>query len=164
MSVSPLTNYFPIFNIQLHEIDVELTDELTSDDLDCDVVCLMYDISDPRTFEYCAKMYKVRMESKIKGRQQFLGCRQFQGIIKILAGDIFSSMLFLISLNRSAHAFYSWKYLMKSSFPDIVMIFSLKFRAFKQCELTHIQVVRAYPMVALEYPVYSSCLTTGTAV
>ena len=36
-----------------------LTDELTSDDLDCDVVCLMYDISDPRTFEYCAKMYKV---------------------------------------------------------------------------------------------------------
>lgn len=46
----------------LHEIDVELTDELTSDDLDCDVVCLMYDISDPRTFEYCAKMYKQHFE------------------------------------------------------------------------------------------------------
>ncbi|XP_071815257.1 mitochondrial Rho GTPase 1-A-like isoform X1 [Apostichopus japonicus] len=46
----------------LHEIDVGLTDELTSEDLECDVVCLMYDISDPRTFEYCARMYKLHFE------------------------------------------------------------------------------------------------------
>ncbi|PIK57707.1 putative mitochondrial Rho GTPase 1-A isoform X1 [Apostichopus japonicus] len=50
------------FYPKLHEIDVGLTDELTSEDLECDVVCLMYDISDPRTFEYCARMYKLHFE------------------------------------------------------------------------------------------------------
>ena len=51
-----------LFKFQLHEIDVGLQDELTSEDLECDVVCLMYDISDPRTFEYCAKSYKVHFK------------------------------------------------------------------------------------------------------
>nr|XP_002736480.1 PREDICTED: mitochondrial Rho GTPase 1-A isoform X1 [Saccoglossus kowalevskii] len=42
----------------LHEIDVGISDRLSEDDLQCDVACLIYDISDPRTFEYCARMYK----------------------------------------------------------------------------------------------------------
>ncbi len=43
---------------QLHEVlpDFEFLSEA---DLACDVVCLVYDISNPRSFEYCAKVYKV---------------------------------------------------------------------------------------------------------
>uniref|UniRef100_A0A672RZQ4 Mitochondrial Rho GTPase 1-A n=1 Tax=Sinocyclocheilus grahami TaxID=75366 RepID=A0A672RZQ4_SINGR len=41
----------------LHEVlpDFEFLSEA---DLACDVVCLVYDISNPRSFEYCAKVYK----------------------------------------------------------------------------------------------------------
>uniref|UniRef100_A0A671PPK2 Mitochondrial Rho GTPase n=1 Tax=Sinocyclocheilus anshuiensis TaxID=1608454 RepID=A0A671PPK2_9TELE len=41
----------------LHEVlpDFEFLSEA---DLVCDVVCLVYDISNPRSFEYCAKVYK----------------------------------------------------------------------------------------------------------
>ncbi|XP_023278387.1 mitochondrial Rho GTPase 1-A-like [Seriola lalandi dorsalis] len=33
-------------------------DFLSEADLACDVVCLVYDINSPRSFEYCAKVYK----------------------------------------------------------------------------------------------------------
>ncbi|XP_077980753.1 mitochondrial Rho GTPase 1-like isoform X2 [Glandiceps talaboti] len=46
----------------LHEIDVGISDRLSEEDLQCDVACLIYDISDPRTFEYCARMYKRHFE------------------------------------------------------------------------------------------------------
>ncbi|XP_026785446.1 mitochondrial Rho GTPase 1-A isoform X1 [Pangasianodon hypophthalmus] len=48
----------------LHEVlpDFEF---LSESDLACDVVCLVYDISNPRSFEYCAKAYKKYfMDSK----------------------------------------------------------------------------------------------------
>uniref|UniRef100_A0A3B3YX43 Mitochondrial Rho GTPase n=1 Tax=Poecilia mexicana TaxID=48701 RepID=A0A3B3YX43_9TELE len=41
----------------LHEVMPDF-DILSEPDLSCDVVCLVYDISDPRSFEYCAKVYK----------------------------------------------------------------------------------------------------------
>ncbi|RVE69411.1 hypothetical protein OJAV_G00077680 [Oryzias javanicus] len=41
----------------LHEVMPDL-DFLSEADLACDVVCLVYDVSDPRSFEYCAKVYK----------------------------------------------------------------------------------------------------------
>lgn len=37
---------------------------LKQSDAACDVACLMYDISDPHSFDYCASIYKV---SHIKG-------------------------------------------------------------------------------------------------
>uniref|UniRef100_A0A4W4EK07 Mitochondrial Rho GTPase n=1 Tax=Electrophorus electricus TaxID=8005 RepID=A0A4W4EK07_ELEEL len=42
----------------LHEVlpDFEF---LSETDLACDIVCLVYDISNPHSFEYCAKAYKV---------------------------------------------------------------------------------------------------------
>lgn len=43
---------------QLHEVMPDF-DFLSEDDLACDVVCLVYDINNPRSFEYCAKAYKV---------------------------------------------------------------------------------------------------------
>lgn len=36
-------------------------DFLSDSDLACDVVCLVYDTNNPQSFEYCAKVYKVRL-------------------------------------------------------------------------------------------------------
>uniref|UniRef100_A0AAR2IXR0 Mitochondrial Rho GTPase n=1 Tax=Pygocentrus nattereri TaxID=42514 RepID=A0AAR2IXR0_PYGNA len=48
----------------LHEVLPDF-DFLSEADLACDVVCLVYDISNPRSFEYCAKAYKKYfMDSK----------------------------------------------------------------------------------------------------
>uniref|UniRef100_A0A4W6DXU8 Ras homolog family member T1a n=1 Tax=Lates calcarifer TaxID=8187 RepID=A0A4W6DXU8_LATCA len=41
----------------LHEVMPDF-DFLSEADLACDVVCLVYDINSPRSFEYCAKVYK----------------------------------------------------------------------------------------------------------
>lgn len=46
-------------HLQLHEVMPDV-DFLSETDLICDVVCLVYDVNDPRSFEYCAKVYKVR--------------------------------------------------------------------------------------------------------
>lgn len=32
---------------------------LTPTELDCDVACLMYDVTNPHSFEFCARMYLV---------------------------------------------------------------------------------------------------------
>ena len=41
-------------------MDLGLTDALTGPELACDVACLLYDVTNPKSFEYCAKIYKVR--------------------------------------------------------------------------------------------------------
>uniref|UniRef100_UPI003AADA5F5 mitochondrial Rho GTPase 2 isoform X5 n=1 Tax=Centroberyx gerrardi TaxID=166262 RepID=UPI003AADA5F5 len=49
----------------LYEVDVE-TEVLKASDASCDVACLMYDTSDPHSFDYCASIYKQHyMESNI---------------------------------------------------------------------------------------------------
>uniref|UniRef100_A0A7N6BRH6 Mitochondrial Rho GTPase n=1 Tax=Anabas testudineus TaxID=64144 RepID=A0A7N6BRH6_ANATE len=49
----------------LNEVDVE-AEFLKASDANCDVACLMYDTSDPHSFDYCASIYKQHyMESKI---------------------------------------------------------------------------------------------------
>uniref|UniRef100_H3D5K8 Mitochondrial Rho GTPase n=1 Tax=Tetraodon nigroviridis TaxID=99883 RepID=H3D5K8_TETNG len=49
----------------LHEVDVEV-EFLKQSDAACDVACLMYDTSDPHSFDYCASIYKQHfMESNI---------------------------------------------------------------------------------------------------
>lgn len=44
---------------QLHEVFPDL-DYLSDADLTCDIVCLVYDISNPYSFDYCAKVFKVQ--------------------------------------------------------------------------------------------------------
>lgn len=44
--------------MQLNEVDVE-AEFLKTSDASCDVACLMYDTSDPHSFDYCASIYKV---------------------------------------------------------------------------------------------------------
>ncbi|KAM6940030.1 mitochondrial Rho GTPase 1b isoform 1-T1 [Xenentodon cancila] len=41
----------------LHEVFPDF-DYLSDDDLSCDIVCLVYDVSNPFSFEYCAKVFK----------------------------------------------------------------------------------------------------------
>ncbi|XP_070783715.1 mitochondrial Rho GTPase 2 isoform X6 [Enoplosus armatus] len=49
----------------LNEVDVEV-EFLKASDVSCDVACLMYDTSDPHSFDYCASIYKQHyMESNI---------------------------------------------------------------------------------------------------
>ncbi|XP_034059380.1 mitochondrial Rho GTPase 1b isoform X1 [Gymnodraco acuticeps] len=49
----------------LHEVFPDF-DYLSDDDLACDIVCLVYDTSNPYSFEYCAKVFKQYfMDSKI---------------------------------------------------------------------------------------------------
>ncbi|MEQ2305870.1 Mitochondrial Rho GTPase 2 [Ameca splendens] len=49
----------------LNEVDVE-TEFLKASDASCDVACLMYDTSDPSSFDYCASIYKQHyMDSNI---------------------------------------------------------------------------------------------------
>ncbi|KAK1886684.1 Mitochondrial Rho GTPase 1-A [Dissostichus eleginoides] len=49
----------------LHEVFPDF-DYLSDDDLACDIVCLVYDASNPYSFEYCAKVFKQYfMDSKI---------------------------------------------------------------------------------------------------
>nr|XP_033818923.1 mitochondrial Rho GTPase 2 isoform X1 [Geotrypetes seraphini] len=49
----------------LYEVDVD-TEFLKASDAACDVACLMYDISDPKSFNYCASIYKQHyMDSQI---------------------------------------------------------------------------------------------------
>uniref|UniRef100_A0A8D3DT02 Mitochondrial Rho GTPase n=1 Tax=Scophthalmus maximus TaxID=52904 RepID=A0A8D3DT02_SCOMX len=49
----------------LNEVDVE-AEFLKASDASCDVACLMYDHSDPHSFDYCASIYKQHyMESNI---------------------------------------------------------------------------------------------------
>lgn len=50
---------------QLHEVMPDFH-FLSEADLACDVVCLVYDINNPCSFEYCAKVYKVCMDAYIK--------------------------------------------------------------------------------------------------
>uniref|UniRef100_A0A8K9Y4W8 Ras homolog family member T2 n=1 Tax=Oncorhynchus mykiss TaxID=8022 RepID=A0A8K9Y4W8_ONCMY len=56
---------FVVFPWQLYEVDVE-TKFLKESDAVCDVACLMYDVSDPHSFDYCASIYKQHyMDSSI---------------------------------------------------------------------------------------------------
>ncbi|KAM9489438.1 mitochondrial Rho GTPase 2 isoform 2-T2 [Clarias gariepinus] len=48
----------------LEEVDVEV-EFLKAADAACDVACLMYDVSDPDSFNYCASIYKHYMSSGV---------------------------------------------------------------------------------------------------
>lgn len=43
---------------QLHEIDVDV-EFVRPSDASCDVACLLYDVTDHKSFNYCASVYKV---------------------------------------------------------------------------------------------------------
>ncbi|KAJ3615378.1 hypothetical protein NHX12_017350 [Muraenolepis orangiensis] len=51
-------SFYSLARKRLYEVDVE-TEFLKASHASCDVACLMYDASDPQSFDYCASIYKV---------------------------------------------------------------------------------------------------------
>lgn len=49
-----------LLSSQLHEVFPDF-DYLSDADLACDIVCLVYDVSNPYSFEYCANVFKVKL-------------------------------------------------------------------------------------------------------
>uniref|UniRef100_A0A8C9T2H6 Mitochondrial Rho GTPase n=1 Tax=Scleropages formosus TaxID=113540 RepID=A0A8C9T2H6_SCLFO len=71
MSTPGAFSYFTINTVQVSNqekyliVDVD-TEFLKASDAACDVACLMYDVSDPKSFSYCASIYKQHyMDSSI---------------------------------------------------------------------------------------------------
>ena len=59
-TINVVTVYGQEKYLVLVDTDVMLvTDTLTAAQQNCDVICLVYDASNPRSFEYCAKIYLV---------------------------------------------------------------------------------------------------------
>lgn len=56
-AINTVTVYGQEKYLLLQEIDVGLSDTLRAPELSCDVACLLYDVTNPRSFEYCARMY-----------------------------------------------------------------------------------------------------------
>ncbi|WAQ97631.1 MIRO1-like protein [Mya arenaria] len=52
--------------LMLHEVDVAWSDMLSPTETNCDVACLLYDVTNPRSFEFCARMYmKHFLDSRV---------------------------------------------------------------------------------------------------
>ena len=47
--------------LQLHEMDIGLglSDIMKTPEFNCDVVCLLYDVTNPKSFAVCARIYEV---------------------------------------------------------------------------------------------------------
>ncbi|KAG0710818.1 Mitochondrial Rho GTPase [Chionoecetes opilio] len=57
-TISTLQVYGQEKYLVLHDIDVHnITDALMPSEVQCDVACLVYDVSNPRSFEYVARIY-----------------------------------------------------------------------------------------------------------
>ena len=57
------------------------SDGLNSTQTNCDVICLVYDASNPRSFEYCARIYLVsELYSEVVIRHVCLKCDDSSGI------------------------------------------------------------------------------------
>ncbi|XP_043957579.1 mitochondrial Rho GTPase 2 isoform X2 [Gambusia affinis] len=68
----------------LNEVDVE-TEFLKASDAACDVACLMYDASDPHSFDYCASIYKHYMDGSVPcvlvaSKADLPEAKQFHGV------------------------------------------------------------------------------------
>ncbi|XP_057700193.1 mitochondrial Rho GTPase 1-A-like isoform X1 [Corythoichthys intestinalis] len=69
----------------LHEVFPDM-DYLSDADLACDIICLVYDVSNPYSFDYCAKVFKqylmdckipcmmIAAKSDLPETKQFYGC------------------------------------------------------------------------------------------
>ena len=59
----------------LQDIDVKtLTDMLSPIELHCDVICLVYDISNPKSFEFVARIFLVSLYLKFGKLKVFIIC------------------------------------------------------------------------------------------
>ena len=62
--IQSLVNSVIVYGQQKHLVMLDAdvlaaSDGLTAAQTNCDVICLVYDASNPRSFEYCARIYLV---------------------------------------------------------------------------------------------------------
>ncbi|MGH0128104.1 UNVERIFIED_CONTAM: hypothetical protein FKN15_033204 [Acipenser sinensis] len=71
-SILPIMNQFSEIEtcVELYEVDVD-TEFLKASDAACDVACLMYDVSDPKSFNYCASIFKGRKRKTLEYCAQY---------------------------------------------------------------------------------------------
>lgn len=79
---------------QLHEVFPDF-DCLSDVDLACDIVCLVYDVSNPYSFEYCASIFKVNLPSRVNVGTDTT--RSLQGFSPFLASLSLPQQYFLDS-------------------------------------------------------------------
>ncbi|CAK6964161.1 mitochondrial Rho GTPase 2 [Scomber scombrus] len=104
----------------LNEVDVE-AQFLKASDASCDVACLMYDSSDPHSFDYCASIYKQHyMESNIPcvlvaSKLDLPEVKQFHGMTPAefcykhrLPPPLPFSNVFLDSTNKTIYTKLAW--------------------------------------------------------
>ncbi|CAJ1080869.1 mitochondrial Rho GTPase 2 [Xyrichtys novacula] len=104
----------------LNEVDVEV-EFLKASDASCDVACLMYDASDPHSFDYCASIYKQHyMESNIPcvlvaSKMDLPEAKQFHGMTPAefcykhrLPPPMPFSSLYLDSTSRNIYSKLAW--------------------------------------------------------
>uniref|UniRef100_A0A8C9Z0H5 Mitochondrial Rho GTPase n=1 Tax=Sander lucioperca TaxID=283035 RepID=A0A8C9Z0H5_SANLU len=104
----------------LNEVDVEV-EFLKASDASCDVACLMYDSSDPHSFDYCASIYKQHyMESNIPcvlvaSKVDLPEVKQFHGMTPAefcykhqLPPPLPFSSLFLDSTSKNIYTRLAW--------------------------------------------------------
>lgn len=84
--------------LQLNEVDVE-TEFLKASDATCDVACLMYDISDPHSFDYCASIYKVSYSKRYRSIWRW----------RPVSSSSYSDITFPVALGCAAHIGFSSK-------------------------------------------------------
>jgi hypothetical protein len=73
------------------DIDVrQLSDALTPSELNCDVCCLVYDVSNPRSFEFVARIYLV---------SHLLTFATLEAILQTFAPGYFFAETFISSLH-----------------------------------------------------------------
>lgn len=58
LSPGSLQCHPPVPSLQLYEVSADTTFTKPSDAA-CDVACFLYSLSDPKSFSYCASIYKV---------------------------------------------------------------------------------------------------------
>lgn len=89
-------------SLQFNEVDVE-TEFLKKSDASCDVACLMYDISDPHLFNYCASIYKVSYRTIWRIKCQFLFIFNFEisSTFTVCFAAVYPQLPYLITVTLS---------------------------------------------------------------
>lgn len=62
--------------LMLHKVDLALSETLQTD-MSCDVACLVYDVANPKSFEYCARVFKAYYQDS-NSPVLIVGCRADQ--------------------------------------------------------------------------------------
>jgi len=79
-SINSMSVYGEERYLMMHEVDLSMSDS-TTPELGCDVACLIYDVTNPKSFEFCARMYKAYYQDSATP-VLIVGCRADQKAVQ----------------------------------------------------------------------------------